>query len=166
MIAYYKGELYNWVALGRVNYIVTYKPEKADETFIEKNGYFKKEVRKDDENLTAIRKMHFYVEYDDEVEPYKEWLVDEGMPLYELPHIENDEVGLCVGHGSKGYEWVQFDKCLAGKIVKLSECKGFIVETEHKYEAGRCVERSQRERVHVDADEFKRLMLMYRRKNI
>ena len=102
MIANYNGKLFNWVSVKFKNYIMTYDKEKIDDFFEAQRGYFIKRVEMDDEGLISIREVHFIVEYDDDVECEKEWIADEGRPLYEVPDIEKGEIGISVGHDSRG----------------------------------------------------------------
>lgn len=166
MIADYKGKLYNWVLLEPDNYIMTFDKEKTDESFEAQRNYFIKKIEADDEGLISIQKVHFIVEYDDDVECEKEWIVDEGGPLCEVPHIEKGEIGLYVGHDSRGGGWVQHDKYASSKIIHLEDCKRFIVEMEYLFENGRYLSDARKERRCVSMKDFRRLMIDYRWENM
>ena len=166
MIANYNGKLFNWVSVKFKNYIMTYDKEKIDDFFEVQRGYFIKRVEMDDEGLISIREVHFIVEYDDDVECEKEWIADEGRPLYEVPDIEKGEIGISVGHDSRGEGWVQHDKNASSKMIHLADCKRFTVETVYLFENGRYLASARKERLNVSMKDFQQMMIDYRKENM
>ena len=166
MLANYKGKLFNWVSVKLKNYIMTYDKEKIDDFFEAQRGYFIKKMEMDDEGLISIGEVHFIVEYDDNVECEKEWIVDEGRPLYEAPDIVKGEIGISVSHDSRGGGWVQHDKDASSKMIHLADCKRFTVETIYLFENGQYLASARKERRNVSMKDFQQMMIDYRKENM
>lgn len=166
MLAVYDGKLYNWSSTRRGSYIMTYDKDKTDGSFEQRNGYYIKRVESGDGKLSSIFKVHFMVVYTDRTEGRKEWIVDEGVPLHEVPHIEDNEVGLWNNGTRHGEGWTVCDKYACSKIVHLDECEKFTVETEYLLEDGKYLPEAKKVRRAVSADEFRERMISHRRKNV
>lgn len=95
--------------------LVTYQKKKATEGFAQKRNYYKKKININDEGLTDLYDIHFYVQYNDIKEGYKRWLVDEGRAIGINGSIEKNEVIIDISHDSKHSSWIQYDKGAAAK---------------------------------------------------
>lgn len=177
MFAEYDGKLYGYVKTRKGAYLTTHDEGKTDDSFLpHREGLFKKKLEDGDEKLSRIFNVHFYVAYDDPALEEKEWCVDEGAPLHEVPHIEDGEVGLWTENTSvSGKEgWVRCDKYACSKIARLDDCKAFFVEKEslsnvsngHKGGSSEKPPVKVKEREEVGRDTFAKRMVFYRWKNI
>lgn len=140
--------------------LVTYQKKKATEGFAQKRNYYKKKININDEGLTDLYDIHFYVQYNDIKEGYKRWLVDEGRAIGINGSIEKNEVIIDISHDSKHSSWIQYDKGAAAKKIKLDDCDGFIVEKEYIKQDGKIITKT--EEMQVEPDEFKHMMVQLR----
>lgn len=140
--------------------LVTYQKKKATEGFAQKRNYYKKKININDEGLTDLYDIHFYVQYNDIKEGYKRWLVDEGRAIGINGSIEKNEVIIDISHDSKHSSWIQYNKGAAAKKIKLDDCDGFIVEKEYIKQDGKIITKT--EEMQVEPDEFKHMMVQLR----
>lgn len=164
MIAKYNNNVYIANLRDKHIVLVTYQKEKATEAFKQKRNYYKKEMNIKDKGLTDLYDIHFYVQYNDIEEGSRKWLVDEGRAIGINGNIENNEVIIDVSHDSKHDSWVQYDKGVAAKKIKLDDCSGFIVEKNYIKQDGKVLTKT--EEMQIRPDELKHMMTQFRRVNL
>jgi hypothetical protein len=163
MLAKYHGKLYNYVEIKEKKYLMTYDSRKIDDSFCAQRNYYLKDITMSMNDIEEIYALHFWVTYKDTIEDKVDWLVDEGQPLFQVPDIKKQEVGLVVMHDSKGDSWIQHDKCAASKIVKLDECEKLCIEKHSIFYQGCSAD--EKKNTEVSSDEFINTIIAYRREN-
>ncbi len=165
----YKKKLYFTIKQGNDRYIVTYYMDKANNSFFQKFDYYMKRLEECKDDAECVFDVSFYVTYVNKsktIRGEKRWYVSEYVPLHRGFDIEKNEVGLCVNGMSRSSDWIQFDSCFCSKIVDISECSDFTVRYEYSRKDGVDYEEPLVEEQEVSAEEFKRIMVSYRRQNI
>lgn len=164
MIAEYNNNTY--IANLRDAHIVlmTYQKEKATEGFSQKRNYYKKKININDEGLTDLYDIHFYIQYTDIEEGYRRWLVDEDRAIGINGNISNNEVIIDVDHDSKHKSWIQYEKGAAAKKIKLNDCKCFIIEKSYVKQDGKNTIKT--EKTQVELNVFKYMIVSLRRANL
>ena len=165
MIAEYKENVY--IANIRDNQVilVTFNNNKKIEGFEPKRDYFRKVVQIDDPMLISLYEIHYWILYRDSVETSELWRVDEGRAVGLVPNIENEEVVIDVEHDAKDDSWIQYEKGLSAKKIKLADCDGFFVEKKFFKRNGKIVNNVV-EKSSVTLNTLKNSMIMNRKKNL
>lgn len=164
-IAEYDRQLYQWVRTGSGMHLVTHDGKKAEGFFLS-DGIYRKKIRPGDRRLAVVQDVHFVVEYYDDVECATDWVVDEGIPLCRVPSLENGELGISVAHESRGGEWVTHKKGAACRIIKMTDCKSFIVHVQNIIENGIELPVPWIQTLPVSMEEFRQIMIQHRPENI
>lgn len=166
----YSNKIYGFLTEDKE--LLTYKKEKTDETFEYDDGIYYKQIEIDDKKIEEIYDVDFYVYYMDNSETLKKagvsgkWCVDEGRPLYRMPDIEKDELGLWLGNISWSEDWIHDDKCSCSKIVNLYDCSNYTVKYTYIFKDGKELPGKEIVEVKMDAEDFKAEMIKYRLTNI
>ena len=161
MLAEYHGNFYNYIQVDEKKYLMTYDSKKVDESFYAHRNYFLKDVTMSEDDIGEVYTLHFWVTYKDTIENEKEWIVDEGQPLFRVPDITKGEVGLTVMHDAHDDSWIQNDKNAASKIILLEECERLYIEKHTVYCRGCNVDEKTIQE--VSCDEFINTMVSCRR---
>ena len=165
----YQEKLYFTIKQGNDKYIVTYDSDKTNNGFFSKFDYYMKRLEDCKNDVDCIFDVSFYVTYVNKtktVKGKKKWSVSEYVPLHRGFDIEKNEVGIWANGMSRSNDWIQFDSCACSKIVDISECSDFTVRYEYSRKDGVDYEEPLIEEQEVSAEEFKRIMISYRRQNI
>ena len=169
MYVIYKKRLYDVYYQGSLNLLGTYKNDKCLQGFYEDEGCYIRNMTEIENEIESIFDVKFYVTYVNKTKTIKgkrRWQVSETVPLHRGFDIEKNEVGICVNGMSRSSDWIQFDSCACSKIVDISECSDFTVRYEYSRKDGVDYEEPLIEEQEVSAEEFKQIMVSYRRQNI
>lgn len=164
MIAEYKENVYIASIQDNQVVLVTFNNNKKLEGFEPKRDYFRKVVQIDDPMLVSLYEIHYWVLYRDSVETLELWEVDAGG-LGLNPDIENEEVIIDVAHDAKDDSWIQYEKGISVKKIKLADCDGFFVEKKFFKRNGKIVNNVV-EKSSVTLNTLKNSMIMNRKKNL
>lgn len=164
MIAEYKDNVYIASIQDNQVVLVTFNNNKKLEGFEPKRDYFRKVVQIDDPMLVSLYEIHYWVLYRDSVETLELWEVDAGG-LGLNPDIENEEVIIDVAHDAKDDSWIQYEKGISVKKIKLADCDGFFVEKKFFKRNGKIVNNVV-EKSSVTLNTLKNSMIMNRKKNL
>ncbi len=189
MFIKYDNKLYDFLDKQEYFKIITRKESKADETYYKKMYVFVKEITPSDSKIEDIYEVDFYVMYVDTSDTLKNaekyvyeganifestrraveeniWCVNEGRPLYRVPELEKNELGLNLCQISCSDDWKMDDRGSCSKIVDLYECSDYTVVYTYTYKDGQPLAEKEVVEVKMDAEAFKAEMLKYRRENI
>ena len=164
MIAEYKENVYIASIQDNQVVLVTFNNNKKLEGFEPKRDYFRKVVQIDDPMLVSLYEIHYWVLYRDSVETLELWEVDAGG-LGLNPDIENEEVIIDVAHDAKDDSWIQYEKGISVKKIKLADCDGFFVEKKFFKRNGKIVNNVV-EKSSVTLNTLKNSMIMNRNENL
>ncbi|AOZ96913.1 MAG: hypothetical protein E7304_03680 [Butyrivibrio sp.] len=135
--------------------IMTYDKEKTDETFECQEGCYIKYVNIDDDTITKVYSLRFYVEYHDPVvHDTILWRISEDMYGYRPFSIDNNEVGITTFGSCKESGWHSHGRDNSSKIINLMDCNSYVLEYEYYKRDGRLLDKSDIERETVDKDKF------------
>lgn len=169
--------------------ITTYHKVKTDDSFYMISDYYAKDYEIGDENIQDIYEIDFFVVYNDTSETVKEaakyvyegtrmpessqraikegiWCVNEGIPRYRAPILEENEVGLGLDQVSHSDDWVMDDRSSCSKIVNLYDCSGYIVRYTYSFKDGVQLPEAEVVEVKMEAEAFKEEMLKHSRRNV
>ena len=170
MYAIYENNLYMIFYQSSTKVIGTNKEDKKLEGFVQPNKCYMIEWEKVKDKIQSIYDVKFYVTYINKSKTrtwgQTRWHVSEGMPLHRGFKIDKNEVGIYLNGQSRSQDWVQMENCYCSKIVDISECSDFTVRYEYSRKDGVDYEEPLIEEQEVSAEDFKRIMVSYRRQNI
>ena len=167
VIAEYDEKIYNLATRNGKMFLVTYQPEKADDTWRPERSYFVKEITEDDEKLKKIKRLHFSVNYKDrEIQSCFNWNVDEDNPCAEKANIENNEVSIQTFTNKELNTWQSCGPRKWSKIIRLHNCRSFYIEEEIWYENGEFFSYPLKRVNKTSEEDFKKQLINYRRENI
>ena len=169
MFAIYKNNIYKIFYQSSTKVIGTNKEDKKLEGFVQPNKCYIIEWEKVKDKIQSIYDVKFYVTYVNKTKTRRGqriWQVSENIPLHRGFDIEKNEVGIWVDGMSRSSDWIQFDSCFCSKIIDISECSDFTVRYEYSRKDGVDYEEPLIEEQEVTAEEFKLIMVSYRRQNI
>ena len=167
--AIYQEKLYYTVNQDDGRYIATHYLDKTQNDFSQRFDYYVKNLAACKHDVDCIFDVKFYVTYlntSKTVKGKRRWYVSEYVSLHRGFDIEKNEVGIYLNGMSRSSDWIQFDSCFCSKIVDISECSDFTVRYEYSRKDGVDYEEPLVEEQEVSAEEFKRIMVSYRRQNI
>lgn len=163
MIAKYRGiKFYATITDDEVN-VITHIPDKKLNNFESQRDYFIKITNLEDPELELLYDIHFYIEYHDTSSKETIWCLDEGLYVSPITNIENDYLVIGSNYFDKIDEnWQVYDKGLYSKIIKPENCKKFFIEKIFYNRDSS----TYKQNVVVNYDEFKRIMIESKSKNL
>ncbi len=187
MFIRYKNMVYRYIQ--RRNELVTARKEKVDDTFLQDGSIFFKQIDTMDQDIQDMYEIDFFVVYNDTSETVKEaakyvyegtnmpessqraikegiWCVNEGIPRYRFPILEENEVGLGLDQVSHSDDWVMDDRSSCSKIVDLYDCSEYIVRYTYSFKDGVQLPEAEVVEVKMEAEAFKEEMLKHRSQNV
>lgn len=187
MFIRYKNIVYRYIQ--RRNELVTAVKEKADDTFSQDGNIFYKQIDTMDQDIQDMYEIDFYVGYIDTSETVKDaekyvyegsgmaetsqravrdgiWCVNEGIPLYRRPILEENELGLSLNQVSCSEDWIQDDRSYCSKIIDLYDCSEYIVCYTYSFKDGVQLPEVEIVEVRMEAEAFKEEMLKHRSQNV
>jgi hypothetical protein len=166
MVAKYNGQLYIANKVNDKIYIITKFKDKAIDGFQTKHNDFYKQIKIDDERLTDLYDVHFFVDYNDSIEKETFWCIDENRPIGLIALIENDEATITIDHFALDDSWITYDKYAASKIININDCFGWYIYKTYYKKNGNCFNDIYKEKQNVTIKELKENIIKYRYKNI
>ena len=169
MYAIYNNYLYDIFHQGAIKLLGTHKKAKCIQGFIEDDDCYIRDMSEVVNEIDSIFDVKYYVTYTNKTKTIRgkrRWQVSETVPLHRGFDIEKNEVGICTNGMRRSSDWIQFDSCACSKIVDISECSDFTVRYEYSRKDGVDYEEPLIEEQEVSAEDFKRIMVSYRRQNI
>lgn len=170
MYAIYKNNIYYIFCQGTQKLLGTHLKEKKLENFEQSSDDYIRDMSEVLNEIESMFDIKFYVTYVNKSKTRTRgqirWQVSEYAPLHRAFDIEKDEVGIYLNGISRSSDWVQDDKCFCSKIVDIRDCSEFTVVREYKRKDGVDYEKPLIEEDVVTAEEFKKIMVSYRKQNI
>lgn len=130
MIAEYNGVKYHAVLHKENIKLITRRRDKLQAGFLSKSGRFSKVISFDDPAFTSLYIIRYFIEYEDETEGRQLWPVYHTCFTWPESDIRNGTVTINVSHEPKDLSWLQCDRCLSSKVIQLTDCSSFHIETE------------------------------------
>lgn len=130
MIAEYNGIKYHAILHKENIKLITCRKDKLQAGFLSKAGRFSKIISFDDPAFTSLYVIRYFVEYRDKAEGQQSWPIYHTCSAWPESDIRDGTVTINVPHEPKDSSWLQCDRCLSSKAIRLADCSSFHIETE------------------------------------
>ena len=117
--------------------IITWIEEKADSSFVVKNGCFFKPMERNSREIQTLYKLDFMVEYEDQAfEDQKVWYAEISSNPRFKPSDPDYTIGIYSPRRCEWNGWKMLDQCSSRKELKLCYCSKFFLHYEYKRKDG------------------------------